>query len=83
MTQELGDELAMSVLHAHDTIVRAALEQHGGREVKHTGDGIMASFASVAGSVRCSIDIQQGIAEQNKTDTNYSFQVKIGLYRNK
>ena len=79
MTQELGDEAALHVLHAHDTIVRGALEKHGGREVKHTGDGIMASFASVAGSLNSAIDIQRGISDYNQTDPKHDLQVKIGL----
>lgn len=79
MTQELGDEAAMHVLHVHDTIVRDALEKHSGSEVKHTGDGIMASFASVAGSLNSAIDIQRGIGDYNQTDPKHDLQVKIGL----
>ncbi|MBA3273312.1 MAG: DUF4242 domain-containing protein, partial [Chthoniobacterales bacterium] len=40
-TQELGDDKAMELVHLHDTIVRQALGAENGREVKHTGDGIM------------------------------------------
>jgi class 3 adenylate cyclase len=40
----VGDEAAREVLRGHNTAVRGALEANGGREVKHTGDGIMASF---------------------------------------
>ena len=50
MTQDLGDDAALRLLGVHDGIVRAALDDHDGREVKHTGDGIMAAFASV---IRC------------------------------
>src|SRR5438874_2460737 len=57
-TQSLGDEAAIALLGVHDTIVRDALSALGGREVKHTGDGIMASFVSTAGAVRCAIQIQ-------------------------
>ena len=52
LTQHLGDENAMGLLHRHDAIVREALAATQGREVKHTGDGIMASFFSAAGAVR-------------------------------
>lgn len=79
MTQELGDTAAMNVLHIHDTIVRGALEKQGGREVKHTGDGIMASFASVAGSLNCAIDIQRGISDNNQTILDMKLQLRIGL----
>ena len=48
LTQSLGDEAALAIAGVHDTIVRDALSAMGGREVKHTGDGIMASFVSAA-----------------------------------
>ncbi|MCH8837711.1 MAG: DUF4242 domain-containing protein [Candidatus Marinimicrobia bacterium] len=79
MTQELGDAGAMEVLQVHDTIVRGALEQQGGREVKHTGDGIMAAFVSVAGSINCAIDIQRGISDNNKGESKHDLHVRIGL----
>src|SRR5262245_285460 len=43
LTQAMGDEAVMNLLGIHDEIVRNALAATGGREVKHTGDGIMAS----------------------------------------
>ncbi len=58
-TQSLGDEAALALFGVHDAIVRDALSALGGREVKHTGDGIMASFVSAAGAVRCAIQIQR------------------------
>lgn len=79
MTQALGDAGAMQVLQVHDTIVRAALDTHRGREVKHTGDGIMASFVSVAGSVNSAIEIQRGIRDHNQANSGTNLQVRIGL----
>ena len=79
MAQDFGDEVAMKVLQTHDTIVRGALQMHGGSEVKHTGDGIMASFASVSGSVKSAIDMQNGIADYNQTSPEIKLHVRIGL----
>src|SRR5256886_14302947 len=62
LTQSLGDEAALAILGVHDVIVRDALSALGGREVKHTGDGIMASFVSAAGAVRCAIQVQRELA---------------------
>ena len=61
MTQRLGDELALTLLQVHDRIVRAALSATSGREVKHTGDGIMAVFNSAASAVRCGMSVQQDL----------------------
>src|SRR5580693_3726663 len=51
MTARLGDSAALELVRAHDALVRRGLEAYGGREIKHTGDGIMASFDNVANSV--------------------------------
>ncbi len=64
-THELGDEGHLALLRDHDKIVRTELERCGGSEVKHTGDGIMASFASVSAAVRFAIATQVGLAERN------------------
>ena len=79
MTQEHGDEAAMRVLQVHDTIIRGALNEHSGSEVKHTGDGIMASFVSVSGSVKSAIDMQRGISDYNQTNPEMNLHVRIGL----
>jgi class 3 adenylate cyclase len=52
MTQRFGDAIAFALLEVHDRIVRAALSATSGREVKHTGDGIMAVFVSAASAIR-------------------------------
>ena len=77
LTQRLGDDDAMRVLRTHNEVVREALRQTGGTEIKHTGDGIMASFSSVAKAVRCSILIQQGIAQRDADD--HPLSLKIGV----
>jgi class 3 adenylate cyclase len=59
LTQRLGDEGAQELLRGHNTTVRGALAEHGGREVKHTGDGIMASFPSAVGAVTGALQIQR------------------------
>ncbi len=62
LTQRLGDEGAQEILRGHNTAVRGALDEHGGREVKHTGDGIMASFPSAVSAVTAALQIQRGLA---------------------
>jgi class 3 adenylate cyclase len=72
MTQRLGDARAMDVLRQHDTIVREAILSWNGTEVKHTGDGIMASFVSAVDAVSGAITMQRGFAEAG-------LRVRIGL----
>lgn len=61
MTQRLGDDAAFELLRVHDRIVRGALSANNGAEVKHTGDGIMASFVSAACAVRCGMAVIQEV----------------------
>ena len=78
LTQSLGDEAALAVLGVHDTIVRDALSASGGREVKHTGDGIMASFVSPAGAVRCAIQIQRELQKHAQKNSEHALKVRVG-----
>ncbi len=77
LTQRLGDEAAMEFLRLHNGIVRDALETCKGREVKHTGDGIMASFVSAVAAVRCAAQIQHALAHQPDR-RGHRLQVRIG-----
>jgi class 3 adenylate cyclase len=78
LTQRLGDEAGMQFLHLDDTIVRTALAASGGREVKHTGDGIMASFISAAAAVRCEAQIQRELTRQEQERGKHPIKVRIG-----
>ena len=78
MTQRLGDDKAMEVLHTHDHIVRDHLKEHSGNEVKHTGDGIMASFASVARAIQAAIGIQRSL-ESHSAEAEHPIAVRIGV----
>ncbi|HXW33370.1 MAG TPA: nickel-binding protein [Acidimicrobiales bacterium] len=77
-TQELGDEGFMVLLRDHDEIVRSALHDRAGREVKHTGDGIMASFASVSAAVEACIDMQHRARERN-SEAERPIHIRIGI----
>ena len=77
-TQRLGDAKAMELLRTHDLIVRAHLSGNNGSEVKHTGDGIMASFVSVSRAVECALAIQRSLEEHSST-AEHPIAVRIGV----
>jgi class 3 adenylate cyclase len=77
-TQELGDHGAQQMVHIHNQIVRTALINNYGKEVKHMGDGIMAVFPSSASSVEAAIEIQKNMASHNATQ-DMKFQIRIGI----
>ena len=62
MTVQHGDTMAVERLRAHDAIIRRCLEHYRGSEVKHLGDGIMASFDDAPAAVACAIEIQEKLA---------------------
>ena len=76
--QRLGDDAALAVVRMHDSVVRDALGERGGREVKHLGDGIMASFASVADALSAALDIQDGLGD-SADDAVPMPRVRIGI----
>jgi class 3 adenylate cyclase len=79
MTQSSGDAAAQEVVRAHNEIVRRALTAHGGRETKHTGDGIMASFPLASSAIEAAIDIQRAVGEHNASHPEMPFRVRVGL----
>ena len=79
LTQRLGDAKAQEVVRAHNDIVRRALRSHGGREIKHTGDGIMGSFASATRAVECAIDIQRMVAALGEPGPDAHLKLKVAL----
>ncbi len=46
-------------------LVDRKINEHHGRIVKTTGDGMLVEFASVVEAVRCAVEIQRGMAERN------------------
>lgn len=68
-----GDTRAVEVLGRHDAIVRGCLAEFSGSEVKHTGDGILASFTSVKNALDAAVAIHAQVADHD------DFEVKIGV----
>jgi class 3 adenylate cyclase len=79
LTQARGDVAAQEIVRKHNAIVRTALTQFAGHEVKHTGDGIMASFASAANAIDATIQIQRQVAAHNEKQPNLPLHLRIGL----
>jgi len=78
-TQRLGDDKAQEIVRAHNTMVRKALELNDGSEVKHTGDGIMATFPSATRAVSSAIAIQEASREYNQSHHELAFGIRVGL----
>ena len=79
ITQKHGDEASQRMVNVHNSIVRGALQAHGGREVKHTGDGIMASFSNPPASIDSAIDMQRGVAHYNTGKPDIELRLRVGI----
>jgi class 3 adenylate cyclase len=78
-TRHLGDDVAISIMKTHDEVVRAALKEHGGREVRHTGEGIMACFASASAALRFAHDVQRTCTEKCDVAAGHGLHLRIGI----
>jgi class 3 adenylate cyclase len=70
---QLGDRSWRYMLERHDALFRRALERHRGREVKHTGDGFLATFDGPARAIRCAADLTDSVG-------SIGIQVRAGLH---
>ncbi len=55
----LGDQRWRTLLDDHDRSVRIELNRLRGKEIKHTGDGFLASFDGPARAIRCAQAIRE------------------------
>lgn len=69
----LGDRRWSALLDLHDKVVRDALSKGAGHEVKHTGDGFLATFDGPARAIRCAEAIRAGLRP-------LGLDVRVGLH---
>lgn len=79
LLEEVGESEFMVLLTEHDLIIRRALVAGRGREVKHTGDGIMACFDDAVPALNCALTIQEGFDARNAEDGGRALRVRIGM----
>lgn len=71
----------LSALRDHRReLVDTAVEEHSGRIVKQTGDGILAEFSSAASAVKCAVHIQRFMVLRNADiPDDRKIQFRIGI----
>jgi class 3 adenylate cyclase len=73
LLDRLGQSEYMVLLTEHDLIIRRALINSKGREVKHTGDGFMVVFQDVDKALGWSLDVRESFAQHSDLD------VRLGM----
>ena len=58
---EMGDRRWRNVLATHDALVRTQLDRFRGREIKSTGDGVLATFDGPGRAIRCACAIREAL----------------------
>ena len=59
---ELGDRRWRELLNVHDELTARLVEEFGGRLVKTTGDGILATFEGPGRAIHCAVALREELA---------------------
>ena len=70
---KVGQQSWRDVLDRHDAAVRRQLERFGGREVKTTGDGFLATFDGPARAVTCGLAVRD-------VATQLGLDIRVGVH---
>jgi class 3 adenylate cyclase len=79
LAELMGDEAWDKVMRWHDQALRTLVAEHGGEEVKGTGDGFLLTFDDPDHAIECAIAIQRRLADQGRTQ-GFAPSVRIGIH---
>jgi class 3 adenylate cyclase/tetratricopeptide (TPR) repeat protein len=74
----LSPDAADELRRLHFSILRQAVAEAGGIEVKNLGDGLMVVFASTSAALSCAAAMQQGIERDNRS-RHQAIGLRVGL----
>jgi len=79
LSQRLGDARYRALLEEHRRILRAAVEEHGGREFGTEGDALFTVFVSASQAVAAAAAAQRGLEAHSWPD-DARISVRMGLH---
>jgi class 3 adenylate cyclase len=79
LVELLGDDSWASLLDWHDRTVRACLSAHGGREIKHEGDGFFLAFPEPRSAVECAVALQRTL-DEHRREHGFAPRLRIGIH---
>jgi class 3 adenylate cyclase len=78
MASGLSPDAADELRREHFAVLRQAVAEAGGTEVKNLGDGLMVVFASASAALSCAVAMQQGI-ERDDRGREHAVGLRVGL----
>jgi class 3 adenylate cyclase/tetratricopeptide (TPR) repeat protein len=75
----LGLDAATDLQRIHDRLLATAVGTSGGRYVKSTGDGIMATFNSAQDAVTAAVAVQRAVDAHARRAPATAFGIRVGL----
>ena len=79
LAEIMGDEAWARLVRWHDGLIRTIVAEHGGEEIKATGDGFFLAFADPGAALDASVSIQRRLADQGDRQ-GFAPAVRIGLH---
>ncbi len=79
MLDNMGESEFMLLLTEHDLVIRRALVRWPGREVKHTGDGFLLSFADLSNALNWALEVRNEFASGELVEGLPALKVRIGM----
>jgi tetratricopeptide (TPR) repeat protein len=79
LLDRLGETGAEELRRIHFNLLRRAVAEHGGQEVKSLGDGLMVVFGAPDGALRCAVAIQQSADDHNRDHPDQTLAIRIGI----
>ena len=75
---QVGEAAFDELRGSHFAALRGAIESAGGEEIKNTGDGLMAVFASVVDAIHCAVAMQQATDRQARAGPT-PLAIRVGI----
>jgi len=63
LASRMGDRHWKELLDAHDRAVRQVINDGGGRIIKSTGDGVLATFDGPGRAISCAADVRSALGD--------------------
>ena len=78
LASNLAADAADELRREHFSILRQAIAEAGGTEVKNLGDGVMVVFSSASAALSCAVAMLQGIERDNRA-REQAVGLRVGL----